>query len=113
MIASGIGVIIAKTVVAIVDPQGSAVVMSGALLTYRITATLSGSGIAGNLTITDPLPAATTYVPGSIAVNGIARSDAADADNAQYLAGSRTVAVSLGNVTAPAKVVITLRATIN
>ena len=113
MIASGIGLLIAKTVQSVLDPQGTAVVMSGSVLTYRIAATLSGAGTASNLVITDPLPAGTTYVPGSIAVNGLARSDTADADNAQYIALTRTVSVALGNVAAPANILITLRAIID
>ncbi|MDZ4254205.1 MAG: DUF11 domain-containing protein [Sulfuritalea sp.] len=113
MIASGIGLLIAKTVQSVLDPQGTAVVMSGSVLTYRIATTLSGAGTASNLTITDPLPAGTTYVPGSIAVNGLARSDAADADNAQYIVATRTVSVALGNVAAPANILITLRAIID
>lgn len=113
MIASGIGLVVAKTVQSVLDPQGTAVVMSGSVLTYRIAATLSGAGTANNLRITDPLPAGTTYVPGSIAVNGLARSDAADADNAEYIVATRTVSVALGNLPAPASVLITLRATID
>jgi len=113
MIASGIALVIAKTVQSVLDPHGTAVVMSGSVLTYRIAATLSGAGTASNLMITDPLPLGTTYVPGSIAVNGLARSDAADVDNAEYIAASRTVSVSLGNLPAPANILITLRAIID
>lgn len=113
MIASGLGLAITKTVQSVLDPQGTTVVMSGSVLTYRIAATLSGAGTAGNLRITDPLPVGTTYVPGSIAVNGLARSDAADADNAEYIVATRTVSVALGNVVAPANILITLRAIID
>lgn len=80
-------------------------------MTYQIVATLSGLGTATNLVITDPLPANTTYMPGSIVVNGIAKTDAADADNAQFV--TNTISVSPGNVAAPASVFITFRATIN
>ena len=112
-IASGTGFVISKTVLSVLDPRGSAVVMSGAVLTYQIVATLSGTGTATSLMITDPLPANTAYVPGSIAVDGIAKTDAADADNAQFITATQTVSVSLGNVAAPANNVITFRATIN
>jgi hypothetical protein len=45
-------------------------------------------------------------------VDGVAKTDAADADNAQFITATQTVSVSLGNVAAPANIVITLRATI-
>ncbi len=112
-IASGMGFVMNKTVLAVLDPQGSAVVMPGAILTYQIVATLSGAGIASNLTFTDPLPINTTYVPGSIMLNGISETDAADADQAQFIGATQTVSVLLGNVAAPANTVITFRATIN
>lgn len=112
-IASGLGFVVNKTVLSVLDPQATTVVMPGAVMTYQIVATLSGAGTATNLVITDPMPANTTYVPGSIVVNGIAKTDAADADNAQFITATQTVSVSLGNVAAPANVVITFRATIN
>jgi uncharacterized repeat protein (TIGR01451 family) len=110
-ITSGLGLMVNKTVASVLDPKGTAVPMPGAVLTYQIVVALPGVGTATNLVITDPLPANTTYVPGSIVVDGIAKTDAADADNAQFAAN--TVSVSLGNVAAPANVVITFRATIN
>lgn len=112
-IASGVVFVMNKTVLSVLDPQGTAVVMPGAVMTYQIVATLSGAGTATNLVITDPMPANTTYVPGSIVVNGSAKTDAADADNAQFISATQTVSVSLGNVAAPANIVITFRATIN
>lgn len=112
-IASGVGFVMNKTVLSVLDPQGTAVVMPGAVMVYQIVATLSGAGTATSLMITDPLPANTTYVPGSIVVNGIAKTDAADADSAQFISATQTLSVSLGNVAAPANIVITFRATIN
>lgn len=112
-IAGGLNFVMNKTVLSVLDPQGSTVVMSGAVMTYQIVATLSGAGTASNLMITDPMPADTTYVPGSIAVDGIAKTDTADADNTQFITATKTVSVSLGNVAAPANIVITFRATIN
>jgi hypothetical protein len=55
----------------------------------------------------------TAYVPGSMVVNGLAQTDAADADSAQFIAATQTVSVSLGNVVSPANVVLVFRATIN
>ena len=110
-ITSGLGVSITKTVASIQDPGGTSTLMPNAVVTYQILVSLSGSGTAANLVITDPLPAETSYVPNSITVDGIAKTDAADADNAQFSAN--TLTVSLGNVAAPANIVINFRATIN
>lgn len=110
-LTDGLGLAINKTVAAVLDPKGTDLVMPGAVMTYQIAVALSGTGTAANLVIADPLPAETTYVPGSISVNGAARTDSADADDTQFSAN--TVSVSLGNVAAPANFVITFRATIN
>jgi uncharacterized repeat protein (TIGR01451 family) len=112
-ITSGLGFAMIKTVPKVLDPRGTSVVMPGAELTYQIVATLSGAGIASGLVLTDPLPATTTYVPGSMVLDGLAQTDAADADPAQFMAATQTVSVSLGNVASPANIVITFRATIN
>lgn len=110
-LAGGVNLALNKSVASVLDPKGTAILMPGAVMTYQIVATLSGLGTATNLVITDPLPANTTYMPGSIVVNGIAKTDAADADNAQFV--TNTISVSPGNVAAPASVFITFRATIN
>jgi uncharacterized repeat protein (TIGR01451 family) len=110
-LVNGVNVILTKTVASIVDPNGTAVLMPNAVMTYQIVAALTGSGTADNLVITDPLPANTTYVPNSITVNSVAKTDAVDADNTQFSAN--TVTVTLGNVAAPANFVITFKATIN
>lgn len=102
---------ITKTVASVLDPNGTAVLMPGSVITYQIAVAVSGAGTIANLVITDPLPADVTYVPGSSIVDGVAKTDAADADNAEFAAN--TVTVSLGSVAAPANIVITFRATIN
>jgi uncharacterized repeat protein (TIGR01451 family) len=112
-ITSGLGFAMNKTVLKVLDPHGTNVVMPGAEMTYQIVATLSGAGTASGLVITDPLPITTTYVAGSMLVDGLVQTDAADADPAQFMAASQTVSVSLGNVASPANVVVTFRATIN
>jgi len=101
---------ITKTIASVLDPKGGTVAMPGSVMTYQIAVALT-TGTATNLVIADPLPPEITFVPGSIYVDGIVRTDAADADNAQF--ATNTVSVSLGNVAAPANVVITFRATIN
>jgi uncharacterized repeat protein (TIGR01451 family) len=86
---------------AVVDLNGGDVV-PGDVLEYTVTATNSGSDTAEDLTFSDPLPAATAFVPGSIVVAGASASDAADGD-AGELSGStvigRVTALATGAVT--------------
>ena len=51
------------------------------------------------------------FRPGSLIVDGLARTDAADGDNASFANG--TVTVQFGNVTAPATRTIEFRALVN
>lgn len=111
--ASSLNLALNKTVANVLDPNGTAVLMPNSVMTYQIAATLSGTGTATNLVITDPLPASISYVPDSIAVDGVAQTDAADADKSQFISATRTISVSLGDVAAPANIVISFRATIN
>ena len=112
-ITSGLSFIMNKTVIQVTDPHGGAVVMAGAVLTYQIVATLSGSGIATNFVVTDPMPENTTFVAGSIVLDGAAQSDAADVDRGQWIAANRVISITLGTVPAPANFVITFRVTID
>lgn len=116
-IFSGMALAVVKTITNVVDANGGVLVMPGATLTYRVVLTLSGFGVAENLAFSDPLPANTSYVPASITVDGAARSDAADADNASFTAAAgtlpATVGATFGNTTAPATRVIEFKATIN
>ncbi len=100
-----------KTVAAVRDPAGGSLVMPGAALTYRIVLTLTGTGIAENLAFSDPLPASTTYVPGSLKVDGAALTDAVDADGATYAAG--VISIAFGNIPAPATRVIEFQTIVN
>lgn len=79
-----------------VSPSGSQ--PPGTELTYTVTVTNIGSGLATNVILTDPIPANTTYKPGTLksgstiaALN--ARTDADDGDGAKFDAGSKSVVV--------------------
>ncbi len=50
------------------------------LLAYTVTVTSTGVGYARDVTLTDPIPAGTSYVPGSAAVDGVPLTDAAGDD---------------------------------
>ena len=112
----GVSVTLTKTVTSVVDPSGGPVAMPGAVMSYQIAVAVSGSGTATNLVITDPLPAQTTYVAGSIVVDGAAQTDPDDppTDNTDFgITTANAVTVRLGNVTSPANHVIRFKATIN
>lgn len=64
----------------------------GETVTYSITWNNSGTAPGYLVVLTDAIPAETTYKTGSMTYSGAARTDAADADNADY------------NVTNPGKV---------
>lgn len=104
-----------KAVIAVLDPAGGSLIMPGSVLTYRIEAVLTGD--VSNFKITDPMPVNTTYVAGSMVVNGVAKTDAADADNAELLPATAVarpaVSVNFGTLAAPATAIVTFRATIN
>lgn len=111
----GLAVSVSPSVALIQDPQGrtgsTAIIMPGTVLTYSVTLRVSGNGTANNLAFNDPLPAETSFVPNSITVNGATRTDAVDADNADFT--SNTINVIFSNTAAPVTHVITFRVTVN
>ena len=80
----------------IADPFGGTSPVPGAVVTYKIVASFNGSGTANGVHVTDVIPNGTTYQTGTLALNGAALSDAADADSGT--AGASGIDVSLGNV---------------
>ena len=75
----------------IVDPFGGSKAVPGATITYTLVATVSGTGTLSNLAVSDPIPAATTYVPASLTAQGAAVTDTADADIGEFASGAITV----------------------
>ncbi|MCC6807316.1 MAG: DUF11 domain-containing protein [Deltaproteobacteria bacterium] len=73
-----------------VDLNGGAL-LPGDTVEYTITMTNTGNDAAANATLYDPLPPQVTLVPGSITVDGAARSDRAGDDQAE-LAGGQVIA---------------------
>ncbi len=137
-LVNGVNVALTKTVSSVADPNGTAVLMPGAVMTYQIAVALSGSGTATNLVIADPMPTNISYLASSITVacnsgtyvaagigagacSGVtiphpatSKTDTADGDFADFnFTAANTVTVTLGNVTSPANIVITFKATIN
>lgn len=84
----------------VVDPFGGATQGPGAVITYTLTATVSGTGSLANVAVADPIPAGTTYQAGSLTLDSAALTDAADADAGRFTGSG--IAVGLGNVPAGA-----------
>lgn len=76
------------------DPFGGTDAVPGAVVTYTLTAAISGSGGVRDLRITDPVPAGTTYRAGTLRLDGAVLSDAADADAGTAQGGNIAVTVA-------------------
>lgn len=114
-------VTIAKSATIEADPSGCSTApctpVPGATVRYSLTVTVSGTGTASALVISDIIPAGMTYSPGTITLNTIAKGDApfaTDGDEAEFAAN--TVTVNLGNINVagvPVVNTITFDVTIN
>ena len=87
---------------AVLDLFGGSQPIPGAAIAYQIVVTATGTGVALGAALTDPIPASTTYVAGSLRLNGAPLTDVADADAGSFVAAPARVAVSLGDLTAAA-----------
>jgi len=86
--------------VTVTDPKGTILPVPGATLHYSLTVTAAGSGTALGTVITDPIPASTTYIPGTLRLNGTLLSDTADSDAGNVGAAvPGSVSVNLGDLT--------------
>jgi uncharacterized repeat protein (TIGR01451 family) len=83
----------------------------GETVRYTLTYANTGSASATTVVIRDTIPTTVTYVASSVKVNGVAKTDAADADNATVASG--VITVSIGTVAAGASGTITFDATVN
>ncbi len=99
-----------KEVIRVRDLQGGSTLVPGSVMTYRIRVSLQGSGMASNVEFSDPLPPQTIYVPGTLKVAGAARTDAADADGAEF--DGTQITARLGNLSAPTQVDVEFDATV-
>lgn len=91
----------------ILDPFNGNRPVPGAVVTYTLVATISGSGTLNNLVITDPIPVGSQYQAGSITLEAGGLTDAADADTGNY--NGTGISVSVGNVPAGQTRTVTFR----
>lgn len=66
------------------DPSGGASPVQGAIITYTLEVNLQGSGMIKSTLLSDPVPANTKYVPGSMRLEGLALTDSADSDEGEF-----------------------------
>jgi uncharacterized repeat protein (TIGR01451 family) len=95
----------------VADPWGGSSQVPGAIITYTLVATASGSGSLANVRISDPIPAGSSYRAGSITLDGGPLSDAADADAGRFT--GTAIDVGLGNVAAGGSHTITFQVDID
>jgi uncharacterized repeat protein (TIGR01451 family) len=98
--------------VALRDPFGGTSAVPGTVATFTIEARVSGTGSVSNLVVTDIIPAGTTYVAGSLALDATALSDAADAD-AGTASNANGIRVTLGSTAAGTRRSVTFNVTID
>ncbi|MEC7953033.1 MAG: hypothetical protein VX195_08150 [Pseudomonadota bacterium] len=95
----------------VLDPFGGTGIVPGATITYAIRAEVRGSGSVSDLVVTDAAPADTTYIAGSLKLDGATLTDAADADAGR--SGTSGISVDLGTVSGGSSHTVTFQVTID
>ncbi|MEL7196838.1 MAG: hypothetical protein AAGL10_00845 [Pseudomonadota bacterium] len=96
----------------IVDPFGGTSAVPGSVVTFTISAEVIGSGSVDDLTVTDLIPDDTTYVPGTLTLDGASLTDGSDAD-AGEASDAAGISVDLGTVAGGTTQAITFDVTID
>jgi trimeric autotransporter adhesin len=96
-VVTGLRLIMTKTQVAVRAPNGSSDLISGAECDYLVDIQLQGStGNIDDVIVEDPLPATLRYLANSLKINGVAKTDLADADEAQVV--NEKISIKLGRL---------------
>ncbi|KQS03807.1 hypothetical protein ASG11_05740 [Sphingomonas sp. Leaf357] len=82
----------------VLAPDGSARAIRGAIITYTLTASVPAP--SSGVRIDDPIPAGTSYVPGSLMLDAASLTDAGDGDAG--VATATGISIALGALTDPA-----------
>lgn len=88
--------VVLRKAASIADPFGGSEAVPGAIVTYTLTAEVTGSGSVADLVITDAIPAGTAYTPASLELDGAPLTDASGDDAGQGSASG--ISVDLGTV---------------
>lgn len=101
----------------VVDPFGGVKIVPGSIVTYTLTATVSGTGSLTNVAISDNIPASTTYEAATLQLQSAPLTDVADADAGNFVppvgATPGRIEVSLGTVPAGQTRTVTFQVKIN
>lgn len=112
------GYIVAQVASALVKSQtvldgfGGTNPIPGAVITYTLVFSTTGSGTITGAKVEDAIPAGTTYKANSLTLDTVGLTDSADATDGGSFDGSK-IAVLLGSVPAPATHTVTFKVTIN
>lgn len=87
------------------DPFGGTAAVPGAIVTYTITANVTGSGSVADLVVTDSFPSGTSYRTGSLALDSAPQTDASGDDAGE--ASATGISVDLGTVSGGTSLSIT------
>lgn len=110
-----------QAVKSLVDVNGGQV-EPGDTLDYTVTLTNTGDDAASDVVVTDPIPVGTTFVPGSLEIDGAGKTDVAGDDEAEFDAGANEAtwrvgtgasATSGGTLVPGASVTVSLSVTVN
>jgi uncharacterized repeat protein (TIGR01451 family) len=71
---------------------------TGDVLTYAVTYAASGTGTATNFRLVDPIPVGTTYIPGTLRLNGALLTDLPADDAGAFDAVGNRVIVTLASI---------------
>ena len=86
----------------------------GTTMTYSVVVTNNGTGDANVVTVTDNIPANTTFVAGSITLNAASKTDVVDGDEADFnVTTAGAVTVNVGTLIPTATATITFQVIIN
>ncbi|WP_404338463.1 DUF11 domain-containing protein [Sphingomonas sp. MMS12-HWE2-04] len=90
--------------------DGSAAARRGTTITYSLAAQFTGNGAARGAMVNDPIPTGTSYLSGSLTLDGVALSDAADGDAGSF--DGAQIAVALGDIATPQTRTVQFKVTI-
>ncbi|MEL7216918.1 MAG: hypothetical protein AAGK01_00640, partial [Pseudomonadota bacterium] len=96
----------------VADPFGGTNAVPGSVVTFTITADVSGSGSIDDLVVTDAIPDGTTYTLGTLTLDGAPLSDASG-DDAGEASDATGISVDLGTVSGGTSHAITFDVTID
>ena len=95
----------------VTDTAGGTRAIPGSIVTYSLEARFGAGAGARQVKVSDAIPAGSTYVPGSLTVDGAPLSDADDGDAGRFAAGA--VEVALGDVDAKTSRFVTFKVRID